>query len=130
MKHKTWNIKHETCNMKPETYHDKLKQKMDEFVHTVYQITRNFPKEELYGSISQLRRAALSVILNYVEGYARQREKVNKNFLEISYGSLKECKYLLHFSLVEKYVSKADYDKVLSLAEEIGAMLWGILRKL
>ncbi|PJB19449.1 four helix bundle protein, partial [Candidatus Falkowbacteria bacterium CG_4_9_14_3_um_filter_36_9] len=59
-------------------------------------ITRSFPKDELYGITSQLRRAALSVILNYIEGYARKRDKVYKNFLEISYGSLKEAKYLLH----------------------------------
>lgn len=116
--------------MKPETYHDNLKLKMDQLVHEVYRVTRGFPKEEVYGVTSQLRRASLSVILNYIEGYARQRDKVNKNFLEISYGSLKECKYLLHFSLVEGYISQTDYNKAMKLAEEIGAMLWGILRKL
>lgn len=111
-------------------YHDDLKSKMDEFVHLVYRITKNFPKDELYGVISQLRRAALSVILNYIEGYARKRNKIYKNFLEISYGSLKESKYLLHFSLVENYLSKKDYEKAIGLAEDIGAMLWGILRRL
>jgi len=116
--------------MKPETYHEKLKKKMDEFVHLVYKAARKFPKEELYGVTSQLRRAALSVILNYIEGYARGRDKVHKNFLEISYGSLKESKYLLHFSFVEKYLSKDDYEKTTKLAEEIGAMLWGVLRRL
>lgn len=92
--------------MRIETYHEKLKKEMDEYAHFVYALTRNFPKEELYGVTSQLRRSALSVILNYIEGYARGREKVHKNFLEISYGSLKESKYLLHFSLVEKYISE------------------------
>jgi len=82
-------------------FHEKLKSKMDEFVHLIYKITKNFPKEELYGVTSQLRRAALSIILNYIEGYARVKDKVHKNFLEISYGSLKEVKYLLHFSLTE-----------------------------
>ena len=76
-------------------FHDELKAKMDNYVHLVYKLTKNFPKEELYGVISQLRRAALSVILNYIEGYARKKDKVYKNFLEISYGSLKESKYLL-----------------------------------
>ena len=103
---------------------------MDEYAHFVYKITKSFPKEELYGVTSQLRRASLSVILNYVEGYARVRDKVHKNFLEISYGSLKESKYLLHFALVEKYISRDEYKKALLLAEEIGAMLWGIIKKL
>ncbi len=116
--------------MKPETYHEKLKREMDEYVHFAYALTRKFPKNELYGVTSQLRRAALSVVLNYIEGYARGREKVHKNFLEISYGSLKESKYLLHFSLAEKYLSREDYNKAIKLAEDIGAMLWGIIRKL
>ena len=116
--------------MKPETYHEKLKREMDEYVHFVYSLTRKFPKDELYGVVSQLRRAALSVILNYIEVYARGKEKVHKNFLEISYGSLKESKYLLYFSLVEKYLSEDDYNKAIKLADDIGAMLWGIIRKI
>ena len=111
-------------------FHDDLKLKMDEFVHLVYKITKDFPKDELYGVISQLRRASLSVILNYIEGYARRKEKVYKNFLEISYGSLKESKYLLHFSLVENYLSKENYDKTVKLTEDIGKMLWGTFKKL
>lgn len=111
-------------------FHEDLKSKMDEFAHLVYGLTRKFPKEEIYGATSQLRRAALSVVLNYIEGYARCKDKVHRNFLEISYGSLKETKYLLHFSLVEKYISEEDYQKTIVLAEDIGAMLWGILRKL
>jgi len=46
------------------------------------------------------------------------------NFLEISYGSLKESKYLLHFALIENYLDKKDYKIALKMAEEIGAMLW------
>lgn len=112
-----------------ETYHDKLKIKMDQYAHLVYKNARKFPKDELYGITSQLRRATLSVILNYIEGYARRKGnncKVHKNFLEISYGSLKESKYLLHFSLVEKYLDKENYKILLNLADEIGAMLYKI----
>lgn len=111
-------------------FHDDLKSKMDEFAHLVYGLTRRFPKEEIYGVVSQLRRAALSVVLNYVEGYARCKDKVHRNFLEISYGSLKETKYLLHFSLVEKYLPEVDYKKAITIADEIGAMLWGTIRRL
>ena len=113
-----------------EQFHDKLKLKMDKFVHLVYKISKNFPKDELYGITSQTRRVALSIILNYIEGYARRKDKVYKNFLEISYGSLKEVKYLLHFSLVEEYLNKKNYKETMELAEEIGAMLWSTLRKI
>src|SRR3989338_11120728 len=111
-------------------FHDDLKLKMDKYAHLVYRLTRNCPREEIYGATSQLRRSALSVILNYIEGYARLKNKVHKNFLEISYGSLKESKYLLHFSLMEKYLSQSDYDEAIISAEDIGRMLWGILRKI
>jgi four helix bundle protein len=101
-----------------------LKIKMDHYVHLIYRITKKFPKDELYGATSQLRRATLSIILNYIEGFARQKKAVKRNFWEISYGSLKESKYLLHFSLVEKYLEKNEYDEIIKIAEEIGAMLW------
>jgi len=107
-----------------------LQIKMDEYVHLIYKITKNFPKEELYGLTSQIRRAALSVILNYIEGFARERKAVKRNFWEVSYGSLKESKYLLHFSLVEEYLNQKDYNKALKLAEEIGAMLWRSIKPL
>lgn len=90
-----------------ETYHEKLRLKMNDYVHSVYKATKTFPREEIYGVTSQIRRAALSVILNYIEGFARRKgdnSKLYNNFLEISYGSLKESKYLSHFSLIEGYL--------------------------
>ena len=104
---------------------------MHEYVKLVYGLSSNFPKEEIYGSVSQIRRAALSVILNYVEGYARRRSedcKVYKNFIEISYGSLKESKYLLFFSYDMGYIDEEVYKKGVVLAEKIGKMLWSLIK--
>ena len=107
-----------------EGYKKDLTCKMDKYVHFVYKISRQFPKEELYGAVSQFRRATLSIILNYIEGYARKKIKSQLNFFETSYGSLKESKYLLYFSFIEKYLTQAEYHIGLNLIEEIGAMLW------
>lgn len=115
---------------KNNEFHSKLKYLMDKFVFDVYKATKSFPKEEIYGLTSQLRRAALSIILNYIEGYARQRKSVLKNFLEIAYGSLKESKYLIYFSARQEYITKAKEKELLETSEKIGAMLWGIIRKL
>jgi len=97
---------------------------MDEYVQHVYILVKKFPGYELYGVTSQLRRAAMSVILNYVEGYARRKLGARLNFFEISYASLKETKYLLYFSYKQSYITKEEYKKGLVIADEIGAMLW------
>ena len=111
-------------------FHNELKKSMNEFVHKVYDYTKEFPREEMFGITSQLRRAALSVMLNYVEGYARQRKAVLKNFLEISYGSLQESKYLIQFSCERKYLEQEKFIELQKIGDRIGAMLWGITSKL
>ena len=118
---------------KVNTFHSELKRKMDEYLHSIYKATKNFPKDELYGVTSQLRRASLSIILNYIEGFARDVNKktaVYRNFLEISFGSLKESEYLVEFSYRENYLSETEYMSLTARSSELGAMLWGILRKI
>ena len=107
---------------------DPLAQKADELAHLVYKITKKFPKEELYGLTSQLRRAALSVPLNIVEGFARKSSRDYRQFLYIAYGSLKETKYLLNFAFKEGYLSEKEYVKTSSLAEEVGKILWSSIK--
>jgi len=111
-----------------EAFHKILKKKLDEFAYLSYRVTKTFPKEEIYGITSQLRRASLSVVLNYIEGYARLGDNQLKYFLQMSYGSLKETKYLLYFSEREGYIKEEDYKKLINLAEEIGAMLWTTIK--
>jgi len=107
-----------------------LIQKADEFAFEVYKISKKFPKDEIYGLTSQLRRAALSIPLNAIEGFARNNKKEYRRFLEISYGSLKESKYLLHFSRRENYLNVQDYQKLLNFAEELGKIIWSAIRTL
>ncbi len=111
-------------------YHQELKELIDKYVHLVYGLSRKFPREEIYGCTSQLRRSTLSVALNYLEGNARRRPLVFKNFLEIAYGSLNESRYLLEFSCKENYITQSDFVEANGLAIRIGAMLWGILSRL
>jgi len=115
--------------MSNQKSNDELKKLINLFVRNVYKVTKAFPKEELYGITSQLRRAAISVILNYIEGYARNKNKINKQFLKYSYGSLKEAEYLIEFSASENYLSKKNYQILSKQADRIGGMLWGIIYK-
>lgn len=107
-----------------------MRARIDEYVDDVYAATRKFPRDELFGATSQARRAVLSVALNYVEGYARQRQAVLKNFLEISYGSLQEIKYLMDFALRQKYILASEHDKLSQISDRIGKMIWGITSRL
>jgi four helix bundle protein len=113
-----------------KNYFELIKTKMDTYVHFVYSVTKNFPKDELYGCTSQLRRSTLSIILNFIEGFARQKIAVKRNFWEISYGSLQESKYLLDFCYKENFITQAEFESALKMADEIGAMLWQALKPL
>lgn len=101
-----------------------LKKKADLLVHKGYDLTYKFPKDELFGLTSQVRRALISVPSNLIEGYSRNRSKVFLNFLEISYASLAEAKYQIYFAYKRKYINKEEYLDFYKDAEEVSKMLW------
>ncbi|MCD5398002.1 four helix bundle protein, partial [candidate division NPL-UPA2 bacterium] len=70
----------------------------DKMVLMIYRLTKSFPREELYGITSQIRRAAISVPSNIVEGCARESEAEYLRFLEIAFGSLRELHYQFDLS--------------------------------
>ena len=96
----------------------------DKYALECYKLTRKLPKEELFGITSQLRRAALSVPLNLVEGHARGSTKHRINFSKISYGSLKECQYLLYFIVEQELLEEQIVQDVHSLGDKLAALLW------
>jgi len=102
----------------------------DKLAWEVYQLTDRFPKHEVYGLTSQLRRAVLSVVLNIVEGYSRNSKNEFKHFLNISLGSLAERDYLLQFSLKRNYITKGDFERVGKLREETDKVLWSLMKSL
>jgi four helix bundle protein len=96
-------------------------QKSHRFVLTVYQITRSgFPREEIYGLTSQFRRAAVSIAANIAEGF-KKRSKIDKaRMLNISEGSLEECRYYI---ILAKDLGYMNNDTLWELTEEIGRLL-------
>lgn len=100
----------------------------DELVHIIYDLTVNFPKEEMYSLTSQLRRAALSVVANIIEGHARNARNEFRHFLSIALGSLAEVEYYLEFALKRKYLTKDQFIRVSSLRERCGQLLWKLYK--
>lgn len=70
-------------------------QKAHEFVLSVYSLTERFPKTEIFGLTSQLRRAAVSIAANIAEGFKKRGRADKLRFMNISQGSLEECRYYL-----------------------------------
>ena len=101
----------------------------DEMAYQVYLITRSFPKEEIYGLTSQLRRAALSVPTNIVEGYSRKGDKELAHFTNISLGSMAETKYLVYFAHRLGYLPETEYNEINSGYETLGKKLWRFYEK-
>ncbi|MCF7887487.1 MAG: four helix bundle protein [Candidatus Omnitrophica bacterium] len=99
-------------------------QKADKLAYSVYIETSEFPKDEIYGITSQLRRSTLSVPTNLVEGTGRQGKKELKRFLNIALGSLAETEYLIDFCLKLNYFSQKQYEKLQNLRQEVGNLLW------
>lgn len=111
-----------------QSFHDELKKLMDEFAHDIYRITRTFPKYELYGLTSQLRRACVSIVLNFIEGYARFTLRQKLQFFRISHGSFQETVYLIRFCFEEGMIEKDDFERLQTKSQKIGKMLWGTLK--
>ncbi len=111
--------------------HTKLKafHLADELVFMVYQATQGFPKQEIFGLISQLRRAAISVPSNIVEGCSRESEVEFVRFLEIAFGSLRELGYQFSLSHRLGYLELCPFD-IRSKIEETEKVLGALIRYL
>lgn len=93
-----------------------------DLVNDIYQITRKYPKEELFATVSQLRRAALSIPLNIAEGSGRTKKEFT-HFLNMARTSAFECVALLDISLKQNFIGRNEYEKLSEKNEVIIKML-------
>jgi len=104
-------------------------QRAHSLVLKIYEVTNSFPKEEIWGLTSQIRRAAVSVPSNIVEGKARGSRKDFKRFLLIARGSLEEVKYQSLLAKELKYMNEEQYEEITVMIEDVGRLLGGMIRK-
>lgn len=118
------------CEPKPITFKEKLFHLADKVAQEIYPLIYKFPPEERYCLGNQLRRAVVSIPANIYEGWGRKGEKELKQFLSISYGSYKEVKYLLYFAFKMGFVKENDYLDIKPKLEQLGKMLYVMIKKL
>ena len=105
-------------------------QKAMDLVEVVYKATGQFPKEEIYGLTNQLRRAVVSIPSNIAEGQGRSSSNDFRRFLAISYGSLREVETQILIAQRLNYLNKAQTERLLNLAGEVGRLVNGLSNSL
>ena len=105
-------------------------QRSFDLAEELYELTSRFPREELYGLTSQIRRASVSIPANIAEGYARFSRKDYARFIAIALGSAREVETLILFAIRVKVTSREDAKRSLELVDECCRMLSSIRRKL
>ena len=109
-----------------KTFQDLLVwQKAHQFVLAIYPFTEQFPKTEIYGLTSQLRRAAVSIPVNIAEGFKKKSKRDKARFLNIAQGSLEECRYYL---ILVSDLNYGNSQKLHKLLEEISKLLEAYIR--
>lgn len=102
----------------------KVWQKAHKLVLLTYKLTARFPSEEKYGLTSQMRRAAVSIASNIVEGFKRRTVRDSLNFYNTADASLEELKYQYLLACDLSYLSKENRDSANQVMDEVGMMLY------
>ena len=100
------------------------------FVKHVYQATETFPKSEIYGLSSQMRRSAVSIPSNLAEGAARKGKKEFSQYLNIAQGSISEIDTQIELSFILNFIEKDVYNDLMDELNTISKMLFGLSRSL
>jgi four helix bundle protein len=105
-------------------------QKAINFANSCYQVTQSFPKEEMFGLTSQIRRASVSISSNIAEGSSRSSRIDFSRFIEIATGSTFETLSLFHVAKDQKFLSEKQYQELSGQGIEIIRMLSGLRKSL
>lgn len=101
-----------------------------DFITHIYAVTNTYPKQELYSLIDQIRRAAVSIALNIAEGSGAGSDKEFARFLRIAIRSIYEVVTGIEISIRLQYGKQAENESLIREADELGAMITGLIKKL
>lgn len=106
----------------------KVWEKSHQFTLKIYSLSRNFPKDELFGLISQIRRASSSIAINIAEGCGRGSDADFARFLQISMGSASETEYLIMLCADLEYIPNDSKETLLLEVQELKMMLASLIK--
>lgn len=101
----------------------------NKLVILVYKATEKFPKSEIFGLVSQMRRCSVSVVANIVEGYVRGSREF-RQFLVVANGSLAELEYYLDLSFDLGYLTTKEHTELLTQKSTAGSLLGGLIKSI
>ena len=101
-----------------------------ELVKDIYRLTGKFPKQEMYGIVSQMRRSAISIPSNVAEGFKRYHNKEYRQFLYVTLGSCAELETQVTIAKELKYIQEDKETVLLEKLDHIGRMITNLLKKL
>ena len=104
--------------------------KAHDFVLRIYKTTKNFPKEELYGITSQLRRATASIAANIAEGFSRYHYNDKIRFYHNARGSVSETQNFLFLARDLSFLKEKEFTEVFDLSEEVNKLINGLVRSI
>jgi four helix bundle protein len=96
----------------------------------IYKVTKDYPRDERFGLISQMRRSAVSIPCNIAEGYGRKNIKEYLQFLYVTCGSCSELETLISLSQDLRLLDNEKYAKLYTLQEEVSKLLNGLIKSL
>src|SRR3989339_1655067 len=104
-------------------------QKAHQCVLELYKVTKGFPKDEIYGLTSQIRRAATSITANIAEGACRKTDNDFAHFLQMSLGSASETDYFILLAKDLEYINQEQAKILMNDIDEIQRMLVALIKK-
>lgn len=114
--------------MKMQSYRELIAyQKAYQLTLDIYKATRKYPKEELFGIVSQMRRSAVSIPCNIAEGYCRNHRKEYIQFLNVAFGSCGELETLLSLSKDLGYLALSDFNLFDEQLKDVSRLLWKLI---
>ena len=102
----------------------------DDLTFAIYKVTERFPRHELYGMTSQVRRAAFSSAANIAEGSAKRGPREFRRYLDISLGSLSEVAYVLHVAKRLEYLSVVEWQELDRLRANASKLTWHLCKSM